>query len=91
MGIAMCCYVSQTSFKDLEKSRGQAKAMLDSWVVSTNTSETIEELGTTEYNNMFSKGDLARHVQSASSEHNWVFIGMSGFRDKELNKKIIKS
>ena len=26
MSIAMCCFVGATSFKDLEKSKGQAKA-----------------------------------------------------------------
>lgn len=88
MAIAMCCYVGQTSFKDFEKSKGQAKAMLDSWVVSTTTNESIEDLNSTDYNNMLSTGDLGRHVQTARSEHNWVFFGMQGFTDKEKNKKI---
>jgi hypothetical protein len=90
MGIAMCCYVSQTSFKDFEKSKGQAMAMLDSWVVSTTTNESIEELNQTDYNNLLNGGDIGRHVQSARSEYNWVFAGMPGFRDKEQNKKIRK-
>jgi len=90
MGIAMCCFVSQTSFKDLEKSKGQAKAMLDSWVVSTTTSESIGQLNTTEYNGLLNSGELARHVQTATSEHNWVFMGLSGFKDKEKNKKIVR-
>jgi len=88
MAIAMCCYVGQTSFKDFEKSKGQAKAMLDSWVVSTNTSESIGELNTTEYNNLMGAG--APHVQPGTSDFNWVFLGMSGFKDKEKNKKIIR-
>jgi hypothetical protein len=90
MGIAMCCFVGQTSFKDLEKSKGQAKAMLDSWIVSTSTNESISELNSTEYNNMLSSGDLGRHVQSATSEYNWVFMGLNGFKDKEKNKKIVR-
>jgi hypothetical protein len=89
MAIAMCCFVSQTSFKDLQKSQGQVKAMLDSWVVSTTTSESITELNTTEYNSTMNRGDLSKHIQSARSEHNWLFMGMTGFKDKEANKKII--
>lgn len=90
MGIAMCCYVAQTSFKDLQKSQGQTKAMLDSWVVSTNTTDTIQELNVTENNHMNSRGDLSKQVQYANSEHNWVFFGMAGFTDKNSNKKLIK-
>jgi hypothetical protein len=90
MGIAMCCYVAQTSFKDLQKSQGQTKAMLDSWVVSTNTADTIQELNVTENNYMNSRGDLSKQIQHANSEHNWVFFGMAGFTDKNTNKKLIK-
>lgn len=89
MAIAMCCFVAQTSFKDFEKSKGVAKAMLDSWVVSTTTNETITELNTTENNFMSMRGDLTNHVQTANSPHNWVFFGMSGFKDKEQNKKLL--
>lgn len=89
MAIAMCCYVGQTSFKDFEKSKGQTMAMLDSWVVSTQTNETIEELNLTDNYSMSVKGDLGKQVQSATSQHNWVFLGMAGFKDKEKNKKII--
>ena len=84
MAIAMCCFVSQTSFKDLEKNKGQAKAMIDSWVVSTNNVDSMTELNS----NALPK-DMSRHVQSAISEHNWVFGGMTGFRDKEKYKKIL--
>ena len=89
MAIAMCCYVSQTSFKDFEKSKGQTKAMLDSWVVSTNTSETVDALNTSEYNAIVNREATAKQVQHALSEHNWLFLGMKGFRDSEQNKKII--
>jgi len=84
MAIAMCCFVSQTSFKDLEKNKGQAKAMIDSWVVSTNNVDSMTELNS----NVLPK-DISRHVQSAVSEHNWVFAGMTGFRDKEKYKKML--
>jgi len=84
MAIAMCCFVSQTSFKDLEKNKGQAKAMIDSWVVSTNNVDSMTELNS----NVLPK-DIAKHVQSAISEHNWVFAGMTGFRDKEKYKKML--
>ena len=84
MAIAMCCFVSQTSFKDLEKNKGQAKAMIDSWVVSTNNVDSMTELNS----NVLPK-DISRHVQSAISEHNWVFGGMTGFKDKEKYKKIL--
>lgn len=85
----MCCYVAQTSFKDFEKSKGQAKAMLDSWVVSTQTSETVDALNTSEYNAIVNREATAKQVQHALSEHNWVFFGLAGFKDKEQNKKII--
>jgi len=64
--------------------------MLDSWVVSTNTTDTIQELNVTENNHMNSRGDLSKQVQYANSEHNWVFFGMAGFTDKNSNKKLIK-
>jgi hypothetical protein len=35
MSVAMCLWVLQTSFKNLEKVNGMTKAMLTSWVVST--------------------------------------------------------
>ena len=87
MAIAMCCYVSQTSFKDLEKSKGQAKAMLDSWIVSSNEVNAIPEMV---YNSPAYK-DTSRHVQAPISEHNWVFFGMSGFKDNTKNKSILGS
>jgi len=88
MAIAMCCYVAQTSFKDFEKSKGQTKAMLDSWVVSTNTNEGISELNSlAEINNP--KKDISKQIQLANSDYNWVFFGMTGFKDKEKNKKIL--
>ena len=89
MAIAMCTFVAQTSFKDFEKSKGQTKAMLDSWVVSTQTSETVDALNTSEYNAIVNREATAKQVQHALSEHNWVFAGMYGFRSKEENKKII--
>jgi hypothetical protein len=88
MAIAMCTFVAQTSFKDFEKSKGQTKAMLDSWVVSTNTSETVDALNTSEYNAIINREATAKQVQHALSEHNWVFSGMKGFRGKEKNKII---
>lgn len=87
MAIAMCCYVAQTSFKDFEKSKGQAKAMLDSWIVSSNEVNTIPEVV---YNSPAYK-DTSRHVQAPISEHNWVFFGMSGFKDSTKNKSILGS
>ncbi len=40
MGLAMCIFIVQTSFKNLEKVTQQTKAMLDSWSVSTNSAPT---------------------------------------------------
>jgi len=85
MAIAMCCYVSQTSFKDFEKSKGQVKAMLDSWVVSTNESQITSEVVI----NSPAYKDTSKHVQAPISEHNWVFFGLSGFKDKDKNKTIL--
>jgi|688.fasta_scaffold06365_2 intein/homing endonuclease len=85
MAIAMCCYVSQTSFKDFEKSKGQAKAMLDSWVVSSNEVQSIPEM----VSNSPAYKDTSRHIQAPRTEHNWVFFGMPGFKDKDKNKSIL--
>lgn len=88
MAIAMCCYVAQTSFKDFEKSKGQAIAMLDSWIVSTNSAETISELNTSEYTTNENR-DISKHVQVATSEYNWLFAGMTGFKNKDNVKKML--
>ena len=88
MAIAMCCFVSQTSFKDFEKSKGQTKAMLDSWVVNTTTTESVSQLNTSDDFTRMSR-DKSNYSQPATSEHNWLFFGMPGFTDKEMNKKIL--
>jgi hypothetical protein len=81
MSAAMCCYVGMTSFKDLEKSRGQAKAMINSWVVeTTNVSENEvlnEVTGTDFYTNHKPKNDV---TLDQFKEHMWLFGGMNGFR-----------
>jgi len=87
MSVGMCLYVAMTSFKDLEKSKGQAKAMVENWVVSTTESNTVDTLS--RQTDFFMANNEVNRTQAADSPHNWVFGGMFGFRkgDKEKYKK----
>jgi hypothetical protein len=82
MSIAMCCFVASTSFKDLEKSKGQAKAMVNSWSVETNVVEDNnilnEVIGTGFYVDNASKNNNITIDQT--KEYNWLFSGMKGFK-----------
>ena len=82
MSIAMCCFVGSTSFKDLEKSKGQAKAMVNSWSVETtepNKSGALSEVvGSGFYTDQKSKNNNITTEQF--KENMWVFGGMKGFR-----------
>lgn len=87
MSVGMCLYVAMTSFKDLEKSKGQAKAMVENWVVSTTESNTVDTLS--RQTDFFMANNEVNKTQAADSPHNWVFGGMFGFRkgDREKHTK----
>ena len=82
MSIAMCCFVGATSFKDLEKSKGQAKAMVNSWAIETTEVKDNEKLkdvvGTNFYTEQKPKDNNVTVEQFKN--HMWVFGGMKGFR-----------
>jgi hypothetical protein len=81
MSIAMCCFVGMTSFKDLEKSKGQAKAMINSWAVETTQisdhGELNEVIGTGFYTDNGRKTDI---TPQQVKEYAWLFGGMKGFK-----------
>jgi hypothetical protein len=81
MSIAMCCFVGMTSFKDLEKSKGQAKAMINSWAVETTQisdhDELNEVIGTGFYTNNGGRTDI---TPQQTKEYAWLFGGMKGFK-----------
>jgi hypothetical protein len=81
MCIAMCCYVGMTSFKDLEKSQGRAKAMLNSWATTTTTTEDVgSELDGVVGTAFFTDSTPKKDVQKITEEHMWLFGGMAGFK-----------
>jgi hypothetical protein len=81
MCIAMCCYVGMTSFKDLEKSQGRAKAMLNSWATTTTTTEDVgSELDGVVGTAFFTDSTPKKDVQKITEEHMWLFGGMPGFK-----------
>jgi hypothetical protein len=81
MSIAMCCFVGMTSFKDLEKSKGQAKAMINSWAVETTQisdhGELNEVIGTGFYTDNNRKTNA---TPQQTKEYAWLFSGMKGFK-----------
>ena len=83
MSIAMCCFVGATSFKDLEKSKGQAKAIVSSWSVETtniNDNKFLGEVaGTGFYTDQKEKNDKKVTVDQFK-ENMWIFGGMKGFK-----------
>ena len=78
MSVGMCLFVGMSSFKDLEKSKGQAKAMMSSWVVSSTESGDVDMLSNNMDYNM--ANNKVNETQRADSPHNWVFSGMFGFK-----------
>jgi hypothetical protein len=81
MSIAMCCFVGATSFKDLEKSKGQAKAMINSWSVETHSIEKDSVLGEVVNNNFYTDQRTDNNItQEQFKENLWLFSGMKGFK-----------
>jgi hypothetical protein len=78
MSIGMCMFVAMSSFKDLEKSKGQSKAIVESWVVTSTDSNDVDTLSRNV--DFYMANNEVNRVQAADSPHNWVFGGMYGFR-----------
>jgi hypothetical protein len=85
MSIGMCLFVAATSFKDLEKSRGQAQAMVESWVVTSTDSSDVDTLS--RQTDFHMAHNEVNRVQAADSPHNWVFGGMYGFRKGDKQRR----
>jgi hypothetical protein len=85
MALAMCNFVGMTSFKDLERSKGQAKAMVNSWAVTTTDSDTINELNTSNVGGFYTNQNKNKQTIEQTKEHMWVFGGMMGFRNNQRN------
>ena len=82
MSIAMCCFVGATSFKDLEKSKGQAKAIVSSWSVETNDIKDNQILGEVTGTGFYTdQNQKDKNVTADQFKENmWIFGGMKGFR-----------
>jgi hypothetical protein len=81
MPIGMCIFVASTSFKDLEKSKGQAKAMLNSWSIQTTTSDDVSGLSEV-VGGGFYTDNLDKDTQSVANtkEYSWLFGGLPGIK-----------
>jgi hypothetical protein len=84
MSIAMCCFVGSTSFKDLEKSKGQAKAMIDSWSVETTNTEDYSELNEAVNTGFYTdQRDNNKNVTVDQFKENmWIFGDMGKFKGR---------
>jgi len=82
MSIAMCCFVGSTSFKDLEKSKGQAKAMVNNWSVETNDIKDNKVLGEVMGSNFHTNQRVNNNNMTTEQykANMWVFGGMKGFK-----------
>jgi hypothetical protein len=82
MSIAMCVYAGTRSFKDLQKSKGKAKAMIESWATSETTTEDLGALegaiGFYTDNSRQQNQDPKQMMQ----ENMWLFGGMPGFKKR---------
>jgi hypothetical protein len=85
MSMAMCLWVIEHSFKNLEKLEKQTKAMLNSWVASTTQVDTDAQRG----NGFVSKENrhktaapkpnfspvVAKNMQDPKGQYMWLFSG----------------
>jgi hypothetical protein len=90
MSIAMCCFVGATSFKDLENSKGQAKAMVNSWAVTTTNTEDVsainEVINVGFYTDENKNKPKDRQSLEQTQEYMWMFAGMTGFRNNRKKR-----
>ena len=77
----LCCFVGSTSFKDLEKSKGQAKAMVNSWSVETTDTKDSDALKEVVGSSFYTDKNTKNNVTTEQFKENmWIFGGMRGFR-----------
>ena len=75
MSMAMCLWVLEHSFKNLEKLEKQTKAMLSSWV---NNTPSTDSRGTN--NNTITKKPnfspmVSKNMQDPTGQYMWLFSG----------------
>lgn len=86
MSMAMCLWVLEHSFKNLEKLEKQTKAMLNSWVSNTNTAEAVVENsrnGFVSKENRYKQAAatpkfspvVAKNMQDPKGQYMWLFSG----------------
>lgn len=73
MAVAMCLWVLQTSFKNLEKVNEQTKAILNSWVTSTNLN-TVTNVNVTTPTTTVTQTQVPSNIPNG--EHMWLLGGM---------------
>jgi hypothetical protein len=76
MSLAMCLWVMEHSFKNLEKMEKQTKAILSSWTSSSKISPTISEINpeTKKIEKKINPNHSAyRNVQDPRGEYAWLF------------------
>jgi hypothetical protein len=81
MCLAMCCFVGMTSFKDLEKSKGQAKAMVGGWSIQTTTTESHDALNEAVSSGFYTDRKSKDNISvETTKQYSWLFSGMKGFK-----------
>jgi hypothetical protein len=81
MCLFMTNFVGMTSFKDLEKSKGQAKAMIDSWVSTETSVNVMSEIQDT-IPGFYT--DNKHQTIKQTEEYSWLF---SGFGQKNKRRR----
>lgn len=81
MSMAMCLWVLEHSFKNLEKLEKQTKAILSSWINAGNTtSKPVSDSRETGYRSSDKKPNfspvVARNMQDPKGDYLWLFSGM---------------
>ena len=86
MAMAMCLYVARTSFASLEKVDKQTKAMLDSWVNTseqTPTNNTINETNNQNTNNYNYSQESVEYNKSKVPQHIKDNLWLYGVKPKD--------
>lgn len=76
MSLAMCLWVMEHSFKNLERLEKQTKAILSSWATSTNTTPTTTTVNpvTKQKETKINPNHIAyKNVQDPKGEYAWLF------------------
>ena len=79
MSLGMALWVLETSFKQLEKTEKQTKAILSSWMVSNSSTSTINTYNkdTKQPTKKINPNHVAyRNVQDPNGDYMWLFSGL---------------